>query len=470
MLAGRDARPTEIIKLVPTLQHGNELRLIRFKAVVLYLMHIVVRNLEYQRQDDLRMHENHLTRRKFLQHTAKFGLCAGGAIAALSSPWWARKAIDLASPPAYASSRLREIIKNAPEARYWISTASDASCSACHPDMGDGPFEEQDHGEVIIRCQLCAQQCFIREGKRGKCNTRINLDGRLKTLVYGRPISIHVDPIEKKPFYHFLPGSPAFSLATSGCSLHCKFCQNWQISQARPEDYNVPFTPPETIVDAVIDNKAPIIAYTYNEPTVFTEYLTDIAREGKREGLRSVIISCGFMQEAPLAEMCEVLDGVKIDLKGFSADFYANVCDAELQPALRSIKQASRSGVHLELVNLVVPTLNDSEKMLRELAKWVAGELGPDVPIHYTRFHPDYQLLNLPPTPVSSLEKAREIALEAGIHYPFVGNVPGHPGNHTYCPSCGEIVIERSGFFIRKMRIENGKCTKCGAVIAGVWS
>jgi pyruvate formate lyase activating enzyme len=297
----------------------------------------------------------------------------------------------------------------------------------------------------------------------------MNVDGELRSLVYGRPVSVHVDPIEKKPFYHFLPGTPAFSMSTTGCPLSCKFCQNWEISQARPEDFKPGYVAPERIVREALWKRAPILAFTYNEPTVFTEYFTDIARVAKLEDRRSVLVSCGFMQEAPLAEMCEVLDAIKIDLKGFSEDFYREVCGARLQPVLRSIKQVAESDTHLELVNLVVPTLNDSEEMLTELAKWVVGELGPDVPVHYTRFHPDYQLRNLPPTPVSTLERARDIAMDQGIHYPFVGNVPGHAGNHTYCPACGEVVIKRHGFFIQENNIQNGGCKKCGHPIAGVW-
>jgi pyruvate formate lyase activating enzyme len=294
--------------------------------------------------------------------------------------------------------------------------------------------------------------------------------GTLRSLSYGRPITIHVDPIEKKPFYHFLPGSQAFSLATAGCPLRCKFCQNWEISQARPEDFDSNFVPPERVVAATQAREAPVIAFTYNEPTVFTEYLTDIARLGREQGLRSVLISCGFMTAAPLTEMCDCLDAIKIDLKGFSEGFYRNVSSAELAPVLRSIQQVARSETtHLELVNLVLPTLNDADPMLTELAKWVMGELGPDVPVHFTRFHPDYQMLNLPPTPVATLERARQIALDQGINYAFVGNVPGHPGNHTYCPGCGEVVIKRQGFLVLNQALNDGQCRFCQHPVAGVW-
>jgi len=408
------------------------------------------------------------SRRSFLQSSVKYSLLLGGAGAFLSSPALLRWLIGETAGSAQAASRLEKLIETAPLARFWASTTESAgNCNLCH---GQGPWmEDYQHREDLIKCLLCAQGCVIREGRRGQCHTRINIKGELRTLSYGRPISMHVDPIEKKPFYHFLPGTAAFSLATAGCPLHCKFCQNWEISQSRPEDFPDRFVPPSQIVEEAVSRESPIIAYTYTEPTVFTEYLLDIARLGKKQGRRSVIVSCGFMNEAPLTEMCELLDGIKIDLKGIRKEFYRKVCGAELGPVLRSIKQVARSGTHLEIVNLVVPTLNDSDDNLTELANWVMGEVGPDVPIHYTRFHPDYKMLNLPPTPVATLERAREIAMDKGIHYAFVGNVPGHPGNNTYCPKCGKVVIERQGYFVRAINLVNGKCKSCGESIAGFW-
>jgi pyruvate formate lyase activating enzyme len=282
-------------------------------------------------------------------------------------------------------------------------------------------------------------------------------------------VTVHIDPIEKKPFYHFLPGSAAYSLATTGCPLSCKFCQNWEISQARPEDYESRFVQPADVAGAAASRDVPVIAFTYNEPTVFTEYLTDIARAARKRGTRCVMISCGFMNAEPLKEMCDVLAAIKIDLKGFDEEFYRSVCSAELRPVLRSIKQIAASGIHLEIVNLVVPTLNDSEKIVRALVDWVAGELGSDVPVHFTRFHPDYQLLNLPPTPVATLEHARDLAMARGLRYAFVGNVPDHPGNHTYCPNCGKAVIRRSAIFLVENSLKNGHCKFCGTAIAGTW-
>ncbi len=402
-----------------------------------------------------------ITRREFLVSASLLGA------AAVPVPPWL---VNLARSTK-GSDQLADLIRTAPRARYWASTATNGlECLKCHDSLVRAAPAKYDHKRVILKCLLCAQGCVIPEGQRGRCRARMNVKGELRSLVYGRPVARAVDPIEKKPFYHFLPGSQAFSFATAGCPLRCKFCQNWQISQSQPEDFNATFVQPADMVAEVVQREAPIIAFTYNEPTVFTEYLTDVARAGKKEGLRHVMVSCGFMNPEPLKEICGVLDAIKIDLKGFDDDFYHNVCQAELRPVLRTIQQIAKSGVHLEIVNLVVQTLNDSDKMMQSLVQWVAGELGPDVPIHFTRFHPDYQLLNLPPTPVATLERAYELARTRGIRYAYIGNVPGHPGNHTYCPKCGKIVIRRDNMFVEEMSLKRGKCKFCSTAVAGVWS
>lgn len=388
-----------------------------------------------------------ISRREFLTNCARLAPLIGGAGIILSDPFWQGLLSCGDLGVIHAGSPLDEMVQSAPRARYWQSL----------------------HKDNAVRCFLCPHNCTIGDGERGKCRTRVNVQGGLRSLVYGRPVSIHVDPIEKKPLYHFLPGAEAYSLATAGCPLQCKCCQNWEISQARPEDYQGAYTPPEKIAGSASTSKARVIAFTYNEPTVFTEYMIDIARDAKKQGLRSAMISCGFVNEAPLAELCKVLDAIKIDLKGYSEDFYRNVCGAELKPVLKGIKQISKSRTHLEIVNLVVPTLNDSDKMLVELISWVLGECGPDVPLHFSRFHPDYQMLNLPPTPVATLERARDMALSRGVHYPYVGNVPSHPGDNTYCPSCKKVLIQRRGFFVTEMNIKNGRCKFCSRKIAGVW-
>jgi pyruvate formate lyase activating enzyme len=398
-----------------------------------------------------------LSRRTFLAATARAASAAGIAVSPVAA--WAE---SMAGPG-------QDLLRTSPKARYWTTAAlAGADCAACHP-RSPTAAKPHAHDPATVRCLLCAQGCDIRAGQSGRCRARANVGGELRSLVYGRPAAVHLDPIEKKPFYHFLPGSSALSFGTSGCPLRCRFCQNWELSQSTPGNLEAPFTTPVEMVGEAASRRAPVIAFTYNEPTVFVEYLLDVAAAASTRGIRSVMVSCGFAREAPLADICRSLAAVKIDLKGFSEDFYRRVCGAELQPVLRSIKQVAKSGRHLELVNLVVPTLNDSERSLQGLAAWVFGELGPDVPVHFTRFHPDYQLMNLPPTPVSTLERARNIAMAKGIRYAYVGNVPGHAGNHTYCPSCRKAVILRENFFVNEQHLRNGACEYCGQKIAGVW-
>ncbi|MBN1337265.1 MAG: AmmeMemoRadiSam system radical SAM enzyme [Deltaproteobacteria bacterium] len=401
------------------------------------------------------------TRRSVLTAALRGGTAVAGT--ALAAPALARL---LAATEARAATTVDSLAAAAPRARFWASSADPAvTCAACHGATPTG----SPHAQPVVECLLCARHCVIADGQRGMCGARMNVGGELRSLVYGRPMAVHVDPIEKKPFYHFLPGSQAWSLATSGCPLRCSFCQNWQISQARPEDYDTPFRAPKEIAREAQARGTPVIAFTYNEPTVFTEYALDIAVEAKKRGIRSVFVSCGYMNEAPLAALLEVLSGVKIDLKGFSPAFYRNVVQAEIEPVKRSIRQVARAGVHLEIVNLVIPTLNDDEASLGDLARWVAGEIGPDTPVHFTRFHPEYRLTNLPPTPEATLERAWAIARAAGLNYVYVGNVPGHPANDTTCPGCGATLIARSGFFVVNNRIRQGACPQCGRKIPGVW-
>ena len=387
-----------------------------------------------------------ISRREFMQALARLAPVLGGSGLILSEPALLRALTDIFAGDALAGDRTDDLIRTAPRARFWSAAA-------------------KGH----VQCHLCARGCLLAEGERGQCRSRMNVGGEMKSLVYGRPVSVHVDPIEKKPFYHFLPGSQAYSIGTTGCPLRCKFCQNWQTSQASPEDYGVRFIPAGEIVETVRSRKVPVIAYTYNEPLVFTEYLLDIASAARLRGIRSVMVTCGFMAQAALAEMCKALDAVKVDLKGYSESFYRDACGAELKPVLRTIKQIAKSRVHLEIVNLVVPTLNDTDRMIADLCDWVMGELGPDVPLHFTRFRPDYQMPHLPPTPTATLERARSIAMARGIRYVYVGNVPGHPGNNTACPSCKKEVIRRTLFFVEGSNIKDGKCGYCGKRIAGVF-
>lgn len=411
-----------------------------------------------------------MNRREFLIATGVATACGIGAAATLSGRrWWERIIED-----ATVALSLEPPTPWSVEAQHYASFAADGSlnCGSCHGTI-EAPqpvaYCHIPHTGNYVRCNLCPHHCIIAEGERGTCRVRENRGGRLYSVVYGNPCAVHVDPIEKKPFYHFLPTVAAFSLATAGCNLRCLYCQNWTISQATPEETENYDMPPEMVVRLAIDNKAPVVAYTYSEPTAFYEYVMGTAQLGRQIGLRNVFISAGFINPEPLRDLCQVMDAIKIDLKGYDEAFYREVCGAELGPVLEAIETIFESGVHLEIVNLVVPTLNDDLEQLKALSRWVAKDLSPDVPLHFSRFHPLYKLANLPPTSVESLERARDIALEQGVRYAYIGNVPGHPGNNTYCPSCGERVIVRKGFTVVAYHLKGGLCAHCNEPIAGVW-
>jgi pyruvate formate lyase activating enzyme len=328
-------------------------------------------------------------------------------------------------------------------------------------------YKKLEHME--IECQLCPRKCRVGDRERGYCGVRENQKGIYYTLVYGLSCSFHQDPIEKKPFFHFLPGTDAFSIATAGCNLNCKFCQNWEISQARPEQtYNYDLSP-QTVVETALRGNCSSIAYTYSEPTVFYEYMLDCAKAGKKKRIKSVMVSAGFIQQEPLVELCKELDAVKIDLKAFNEKYYQEICRGKLQPVLDSLKELKRTGIWYEIVYLMVPTLNDNMDDIRRMCDWMLKDLGPDVPVHFTRFTPLYLLKNLPPTPVSSLEQARKIALDSGLRFVYIGNVGGHEGENTYCPKCKKILIGRYGYIITQMNLQKGNCKFCGEKIPGVW-
>jgi len=360
------------------------------------------------------------------------------------------------------------------EARYYASFSGEGAlnCAACHGTMEEPlpvSYCHTPHAGTYVRCNLCPHRCIVADGERGHCRVRENRGGVLYSMVYGNPCAVHVDPIEKKPFYHFLPTAAAFSLATAGCNLRCLYCQNWSISQVPPEETKNDDLPPEAVVRYAQQYQAPVIAYTYSEPIVFYEYMLATARLAREAGLKSVVVSSGFINREPLQELCRAVDAIKIDLKGYDEEFYRKVCEAELGPVLETIRTIYASGIHLEIVNLVVPTLNDSLDQLRTLARWVARQVSPNVPLHFTRFYPQYKLANLPPTPVETLEEAWQAAREEGLHFVYVGNVPGHPGNNTICPACGKTIITREGFAVTEYHLKNGACAYCGEPIPGVW-
>jgi len=319
-----------------------------------------------------------------------------------------------------------------------------------------------------VRCDLCPRRCTIPNGKKGFCRARENRDGTLYSIVYARPVAIHVDPIEKKPLFHVYPGTRSFSIATAGCNLACKFCQNWQISQADPEDIPSEYVPPKEIVQRAKSSNSATIAYTYTEPAIFYEYMLDIARLAKKEGVASVMHSAGFINEEPLRRLCKYLVAADIDLKG-SAEFYDGFCLGSREDILRTLKIIKEEGVWLEITMLIIPTLNDNTDYIRGTCKWIVDNLGPDVPIHFSRFWPMYQLKNLSPTPVATLEKAADIARKTGLHYVYVGNVPGHEGETTYCPHCKRAVIKRIGYTVAEDNVRGGRCKFCKGEIGGVF-
>lgn len=323
--------------------------------------------------------------------------------------------------------------------------------------------------EGRVKCGLCPRQCEVADLERGTCGVRENRGGVYHTLNWGMACAVHADPVEKKPFFHVLPGSSALSYAAAGCNVECKFCQNWEISQFRPEQVRSWYLPPEALVELARRSGTKLTAATYSEPVVFWEYVRDAADAARAAGLKTAVVSNGFIRPTPLAEVLPRLDAVKIDLKAFTETFYREQVRGELAPVLESLQAVRAAGVWLEIVVLLVPTLNDGEAEIRAMAGWIAEHLGRDVPLHFTRFHPTYRLANLPPTPVATLERAWRVAREAGLHFVYLGNVPGHPGENTVCPGCGEELIRRMGFTVLANRLQHGACPACHAAIPGRW-
>jgi len=322
-------------------------------------------------------------------------------------------------------------------------------------------------GKVL--CELCPTECVLGDYEVGGCRVRINRGGELYSLVYGKPCSVHIDPIEKKPFYHFLPATKAFSIATVGCVLGCKFCQNWEISQARPEDSDFSDLPPGDAVRLALYYGCPSITYTYTEPTVFYEYMYDISALAREHGLKNTVHTCGYINEKPLRKLARRLDAADVDLKAFSEEFYGRVCGGKLKPVLDAIVTLREEGVWLEITNLLIPTLNDDMGEIRDMCRWLVRSAGPDVPLHFSRFFPYYKLKNLPPTPVETLNRAREVAMGEGLRYVYIGNLRSEATN-TYCHGCGRLLVERAGYLVRQVNIEGGRCAFCGVPIPGVWA
>jgi pyruvate formate lyase activating enzyme len=316
-----------------------------------------------------------------------------------------------------------------------------------------------------VQCRTCAHYCVLVPGERGKCGVRENINGKFYTLNYGKAIAINIDPIEKKPFYHFLPGSQSLSIATVGCNFTCLFCQNWEISQAFKKAKEIPgeYVPPERIVEMAIDNKVSSISYTYTEPTIFLEYALDTMKLAKKAGLKNNFVSNGFMSEESAKSVIPYLDAINIDIKGFTENFYQKICGGRLKPVLDTAKLMKKSGVWVEIATLVIPTLNDDEKTFEGIAKWIFENLGPETPWHISQFCGaiSWKLQHILDTPVETLEKAIEIGKKVGLKYIYIGNIPGHKAENTYCPKCGKLVISRVNYFVHRYD-KNRKCPKCG--------
>jgi pyruvate formate lyase activating enzyme len=335
--------------------------------------------------------------------------------------------------------------------------------------MCEAVFYKKERG-TTVQCLLCPRECVISDGKRGFCRNRENRGGTLYALVYGKPAVVDIGPIEKAPIYHFIPGHFRLCITCASCNFRCKYCQNWHLSQQSIEELDHYSYSPSEIVREAKKQGLNSISFTYTEPTVYYEYLYDISVLAKEAGMKTSIVSNGYINREPLLKLLKVQDAVKIDLKGFSEEFYKKVCSASLKPVLESLKTVKSAKVWLEVVNLVIPTLNDDPKMIDEMCRWVKENLGVDTPLHFTRFHPDYKLTHLSPTPVSTLDQAHDIAKKNGLRYVYVGNVPGHVHHSTYCPFCNRKIIHRTNFNVLEINVIDGKCGFCNSPIEGKWT
>ncbi|MBU1625838.1 AmmeMemoRadiSam system radical SAM enzyme [bacterium] len=324
--------------------------------------------------------------------------------------------------------------------------------------------------EKEVRCKICPRKCKVGDLELGYCGLRKNEGGEYFFLTDNRICSFNVDPIEKKPLFHFLPGSAAYSIATAGCNMHCKFCQNYEISQVRPDQIKNMSLTPENCIIQTKNYGAKSIAYTYNEPVAYYDYMYRIAKAAKNAKTKNVMISAGFINPDPLKDVAQYLDAIKIDLKAFTESFYKKWCSAELAPILDALKVIKQTGVWLEIVNLAIPTLNDSKAEIEGMSKWILDNLGDSVPLHFSRFQPQYLLKNLPPTSISTLDMCRDTAMKAGLKFVYIGNVPGHEGENTYCPKCKKVVVKRTGYWVDVVNLKDGKCGACSESIPGIWS
>ncbi len=327
----------------------------------------------------------------------------------------------------------------------------------------------QEESAKGIMCRICPNECVLTEGELSDCRNRIVKDGKLYTMAYGNPCAVNLDPVEKKPLYHFLPSTLTFSVATAGCNLACLNCQNWNISQTSPDKTRNYDLMPEAVAGNALKNNCMSVSYTYSEPITFYEYVYDSAMLARQADLKNILVSNGYINKDPLLKLCEVIDAANIDLKSFNDKTYIRLTGGKLEPVLNTLVTLKEKKVWLEITNLVVPEYTDKMDEIREMCKWLYANGFKNTPLHFSRFQPLYKLEQLPPTPVSALNKAWEIAKEEGINHVYIGNVPGTHASDTWCAGCGEKLVERKGYNILAVNIEEGKCKFCGSAIDGVW-
>ncbi len=328
-------------------------------------------------------------------------------------------------------------------------------------------YGQLERGRVM--CGICPNHCLLSPGDRSVCRSRVNMDGKLYSLAYGNPCSANVDPVEKKPLYHFKPKAKVFSIAATGCNFRCLNCQNWEISQVRPEDVRHYDLFPQQVVAETKRTGSEAIAYTYSEATTFFEYMYDTAQLARQQKIDNLWISNGYINRKPLLELCQVLNGANVNLKSFSDAIYRKLNGGRLEPVLNTFKTLHAQGVHFEMTNLLAPGYVDDEEMAKRMCQWILENLGPNYPLHFLRFYPQYKLKRLAPTPIATMERFRELALSEGIHYVYLGNVPNHDGNNTYCHACKKLIIQRRGYFIPVFNMVGDRCKFCQTVIPGVW-
>ncbi|NCC50135.1 MAG: AmmeMemoRadiSam system radical SAM enzyme [Spartobacteria bacterium] len=320
-----------------------------------------------------------------------------------------------------------------------------------------------------VQCGLCPKECVIAPGESGECRIRVNIDGKLTAVTYGFPCSVHVDPVEKKPLFHFLPGTGILSLATVGCNLHCKNCQNWEISQQNPEHSTAYPLPPEELPGVALRQHCRSVAFTYTDPVVYYEYALEASQQAHAAGLKNVLVSAAYINPVPWRALCAHADAANIDLKAYSDEFYRTICDATLRPVLDALVAAKGAGVMVEMTNLVIPTLNDSDNDIRQLCQWIRTYMGRETPLHFSRFFPHYRMRNLPPTPEKTLLRAREIARSEGLDFVYIGNLISEDGENTYCPSCARLLVKRKRYTVLANHIKDGRCAYCDREIYGIW-